>query len=146
MLEVAGATFHLAPTSANDFRTVSGPVDLDLRFAMDGEQPVMRVSQSGAEEIAFTRSSVDGPSIERMQEFTGSFYSPELDVSYVVELRDGELHVTRPGSDESPMRVVDNDEFTVAGWSVKFTRNETGRIGGFLLDAGRVRGLRFERR
>ena len=77
----------------------------------------------------------------------GSYYSGELDASYRVAAGDEGLTIAVGGNGPRPFRRTGPDEFKgVGGVEVRFTRNRQGRPTGFLLSAGRVQNLRFERR
>lgn len=78
---------------------------------------------------------------------SGSFFSPELDVVYLLSLQDERL-VFRL-DDEAPQELTalfgetfENPDYG----SFTFERDATGRVVGFELQSGRVRNLRFERR
>jgi CubicO group peptidase (beta-lactamase class C family) len=77
--------------------------------------------------------------------FAGTYHSDELDSDYRVYLEEGELRVQRGRGDPIPLRPTGTDEFRVGGARVEFERDGTGRPESFVLDAGRVRGIRFVR-
>ncbi len=77
--------------------------------------------------------------------FAGTYYSEELDADYRIFLEEGELRVKRGRGDPVPVRPTGTDEFEVEGASVTFERDDHGRPSGFVVDAGRVRGIRFLR-
>jgi CubicO group peptidase (beta-lactamase class C family) len=77
-------------------------------------------------------------------EFTASYRSEELDAIYVLATDSGQL-VLRTGTGRSLLRRSEPDVLTTGNLSLRFFRDASGRISGFTLDAGRVRGIRFER-
>jgi CubicO group peptidase (beta-lactamase class C family) len=93
---------------------------------------------------------------ELLAEFTGNFFSAELDATYRFSVVDGGLVVRI--EQEQPLKVspVAVDEFEVAfhpqGWSgpasisLEFDRNRAGVVTGFGLSLGSERGIVFERR
>ena len=80
--------------------------------------------------------------------FTGSYYSNEIDATYDIILRGDQLAVRRKNVDgETPMLGQFADAFSAAGTgSIRFTRNRSNQVTGFLLNTGRVRSLRFDKR
>ena len=92
----------------------------------------------------------------RLAEFTGAFFSPELDATYRFSIIDGSLVVRieqEPPLDVAP--VTENRfefDFHPQGWSgpqsvsLEFNRNGSGEITGFRLSAGSERGIVFEKR
>ena len=106
-----------------------------------GEQRQAAAAPPGAEfdETASPELS-DG---ERL-EYVGRYYSVELDVSYDVAAQDDSLVLRRRKFDDQEMRPMGDDLFQ-AGARYQFTRDGAGRLDGFEITTGRVRGLRFER-
>jgi len=92
---------------------------------------------------------------DKLAEFTGSFFSPELDATYRFEAAGNELTVRI--EQESPLTVVPvaDDRFEFAfhpdGWSgpgmisLEFDRNRVGAVMGFVLGLGSERGIVFEK-
>ena len=77
-------------------------------------------------------------------EFAGSYRSEELDAVYVLAADSGQL-VMRRGDMTMPLRRPPGDVLTTGNQTLRFTRDASRRITGFALDAGRVRGITFER-
>jgi hypothetical protein len=44
-----------------------------------------------------------------------------------------------------PLVPIERDVFSSRPFALRFTRDGTGQVDGFLLDAGRVKNLRFTR-
>ena len=69
-----------------------------------------------------------------------------LDVTYAFSLRGDTLYAHRPDGEQVRLRLVGHEEFSMRGQTVRFERNTAGRVVGWKLDAGRVRGLGFTKR
>ena len=146
VLEAAGETFHLVPTAPDTFRSIDGPTPLRILFETDADGRTLRLLLPGDQEILLSEAEpVEQFTPTELGAFVGSFYSGEVDATYVVFERDGQLFVERSGSDESVLRRMSENQFAVGGSTLTFTRDGGGRVDGFSLDAGRVRGLRFVR-
>ena len=76
--------------------------------------------------------------------FEGVFYSDELDARYRVIADGAELRLAVGNWLDGPLARIGEDVFRRGGLTLRFER-EAGRVDGFLLDAGRVRGIRFRR-
>jgi CubicO group peptidase (beta-lactamase class C family) len=76
--------------------------------------------------------------------YAGSYRSEELEATYVLEADSGQL-VMRSGVSRSAMRRLASDVLNAGNVTLRFSRDATGQITGFSLDAGRVRGIRFDR-
>ena len=97
---------------------------------------------------------VPSPSPTELAQFTGSFFSAELDATYRFAVADGGLVVRveqQPALDAKP--VAENEfrvEFESRGWPasparLEFDRDGSGAVTGFSLSSGSERGLVFER-
>jgi CubicO group peptidase (beta-lactamase class C family) len=87
-------------------------------------------------------------SLSRMQlaEYTGSYYSHELDVTYLLSADEGRLTVVVSRMPARSIQPIAMDVFAAGGRTYRFQRGADGSVAGFILDAGRVRNLRFETR
>jgi hypothetical protein len=79
--------------------------------------------------------------------YAGAFYSEELDVRYDLRVADSSLVMFHRKLDDSPLGPgVSRCLHTAAfGATFQFTRDRTGKVNGFTITDGRVRGVRFER-
>ena len=93
----------------------------------------------------------EGPELtaEALQEYAGSYRSPELDSTYDLEVdAEGRLVASHWRNDPSVLSPTGADTFTGDQWflpEVRFVRDGAGRINGFTVTGGRVRDLIFER-
>ena len=81
-----------------------------------------------------------------LQELVGNYSSPELPVTYHIELKEGQLTIQWLKRAPQPLTPVTAD--WLAGddvGSLRFRRDASGQVAGFTLDSGRVRNFRFER-
>jgi CubicO group peptidase (beta-lactamase class C family) len=85
-----------------------------------------------------------------LAEYTGRYYSDEIETTYTIKLQGSSLAITRPKYPATYLEAAFRDGFTMKDFSValpygtvRFTRNVLGHIDGFLIDGGRVRNFRF---
>ncbi len=78
--------------------------------------------------------------------FAGTYYSAELDATYALAARGPVLVLTRPRA--RPDTLLSRDSLTYRGevGTLRFAPDAAGRMSSFILDAGRVEGLKFVRR
>lgn len=76
--------------------------------------------------------------------YAGAYHSDELDARYRIVVDGADLRLEVGNSLDGPMARIGDDLFRRGGLTLRFQR-EAGRVTGFLLDAGRVRGIRFAR-
>ena len=81
-----------------------------------------------------------------LQEFVGNYSSPELPVTYHIDLKEGQLTIHWLKRAPRPLTPIGADWLTGDDvGSLRFRRDASGQIAGFTLDSGRVRNFRFER-
>lgn len=146
-LMVAGPEEELVPLGKNRFRAVGSGNEFIFPPVRGGEQiqlqeiPLQPISTP----IAYERIRVLVPSPDQLAEYTGAYYSQELQARVTIALRDGKL--TLQGR-KLPDRFLDpmfDDAFLIdqQRYFIRFTRAPQNRVSGLTLSAGRVRRLRF---
>ncbi len=83
---------------------------------------------------------------EQLADYTGEYYSGELDTFYRIVLEKDRLIVTHRKHDDFPLTVITPDYYSGTQWffrTVHFTRDNTNHINEFLVTGSRVRNLRF---
>ncbi len=106
--------------------------------------PIQLTAQDGSNNPAKPAVPVGAAELAGL---TGSYFSPELDVTYRLAATDSGL--TAHVGERTPitLRPTEKDGFTgPMGIVLKFSRAKNGRVDGFRLGAGRVQNLRFVRR
>ncbi len=144
-----GPRFELQPRNATDFVLIGPPVSVTLTFEpatqRAGEPRRLRWTVSDQEPLLFDRLELVAPTAAELVIYTGNFASDELQATYTLEVVDGTLTARHRGSPPMQLRPLTRDEFSAGPVTVRFTRDATGQISGFVLDQGRIRNLRFER-
>jgi len=140
------STNNILKVNGNTFQ-ISGNENLSFSFSnlKDGFTQTLKVLQDGRETIAARKKEVDTSGIS-LNDYIGSFFSKELDVSYIFEIENKVLKV----SIEDKKRIMDCtiseiDLFTMEFGLVRFQRTD-GQVSGFELDSGRVKNLKFEKK
>ncbi|MEO6195081.1 MAG: hypothetical protein ABIS20_18855, partial [Thermoanaerobaculia bacterium] len=140
----AGRPTALVPIGGLQFRAVPA-----TRVSFEGDSagaPTRLVVRSGtAAPIAFTRVATAELSAAKLTEYVGSYYSPEVDVTWLVRADSGKLVAMRHGRRIGALTPTYRDGFVEGSSELDFTRDTKGRISGFRIEAGRVRHLDFKR-
>jgi CubicO group peptidase (beta-lactamase class C family) len=80
---------------------------------------------------------------EQLTEYTGIYFSDELDATYRVVIEDGKLFIKARNAQRSSLVPLKKDEFRQFGSTFNFTRNAQGRLSGLVLNGGRSKGIQF---
>lgn len=81
-----------------------------------------------------------------LADYAGEFFSAELQSVFHVTVADGRLTVRGGHRAAVPLAPSAPNTFTAPGWEIVFRRSATGEVDGFMLNAGRVKHLRFAKR
>jgi CubicO group peptidase (beta-lactamase class C family) len=140
--------YPLAPLSESEFSVQNIPRRLSVKFERQKSEkpPLLHVYEVGKRPRTYTSSKLELPSKKQLSEYQGQFYSEELQVTFEIKLREDKLHFVHKKASQVPFKPLYKDFFQIGSLRVHFVRNEENVIDGFLLDAGRVKNLRFTKR
>jgi hypothetical protein len=138
---------RLGPMGNDRFRMVGIPVEVEVAFRgiRDGKATEMVVTVGDDEPVISRAYQPVEVTPDSLAEYEGTYRSEELLVDYALFVLDGELRGRGPQREEFPLTPGIEDVFIVSGTAVRFTRNDE-KVDGFVLDSGRVKGLRFDRK
>lgn len=152
----------LAITNEGDrlFAQFEGQKQEELRYLADAkyEAQEARVSFSKGEDghpectweqrginMVAKRLPETAPSINELAAYAGTYYSPELDTTYHIDLCDGELVISHQRLSDTALVPFGADRFlerTLPGFELSFERADD-EIKGFGLSSPRIRNVRF---
>ena len=120
-------------------------------FNKDDEGAIDRFTlyQGTQKTIAPRVKPFDPRSITNLNDYTGTFYSPELETSYTLENKNGTLIANHIRHEPAEFTPVAANSFSSDVWymsRIDFVRNQKGQVTGFNVSSGRVRNVKFERR
>ncbi|MEP7065000.1 MAG: serine hydrolase domain-containing protein [Gemmatimonadota bacterium] len=149
MLGLVGRSFPLQATGPATYSVAALPVSLEFISDDDSPARALRVhvgSELREEAVRFTAVA---PSDEDLRQLTGSYFSPELGVTWPLTLENGQL-VLNKGAPEvidiaGKLEPAMRDAFTAGSGLVHFTRDASGHVTGFDVSASRMRAIRFDR-
>jgi CubicO group peptidase (beta-lactamase class C family) len=134
--------FPLEALSEDRFRLIAAP-QLVLRF----DASALELNSGIGRPVVYQRVETAAPSPDALAAFTGTYYSPELDVRYVIEMAGEGLALRRRKYGSRALVPTADDAFRDKDFGVdlRFTRGAGGHVTGLSVTTGRVRGLRFQR-
>jgi CubicO group peptidase (beta-lactamase class C family) len=137
--------YPLAPLSEFEFVVQNIPLRLSIRFERQesDKPPFLLVHEVGKRSRTYVASSAETPNDKQLSEYQGRFFCEELQVTFEIRLEDGNLHFVHKKASHMQFKPLYMDFFQVGSLRVHFVRNEEKKITGFLLDADRVKNLRF---
>jgi len=80
-------------------------------------------------------------------DYAGKYFSEEIDATFSITVMEKQLMLRRDEDAEAaPMQPLAADQFRFRNMTIRFARGANRRVDALLVDAGRVRDIRFERR
>jgi hypothetical protein len=133
---------NLAQTNPSMLARRVADVYLGDRMIAAADAP--RAAAQGAP--AATEDGGWSPSAADLAPFAGTYFSPELETTYTLVVESGKLVARSHRMPHTELKPTTPDNFREPnGVKFRFTR-EKGKVTGFLVDAGRTRNLRFDRK
>ncbi len=138
----------LVPFGKNKFKMLDVDVNLTVEFGVrKNEDKIMIVTIDDGSPI-FSKAFVPViPSKTDLSQYSGKFFSPELETNYIISVVDDTLSWHHPRHGEYKMKILKKDVLE-GQWPfsvVKYKRDENGEIIGILVSNGTVRNLWFEK-
>lgn len=113
-----------------------------------GGRPVMKITTGELDDRdteVFNPVTVVSPTAAELAELAGTYVSEELATTWRLALEDGKLYIRHRGLSKDPLAPTVKDAMSVDGLSLRFQRDAAGKVTGFTLDEGRVRGIGFKK-
>jgi hypothetical protein len=144
-----GSESELAPLGNNRFLMLGVPDQIEISFKSPRPGAPLQMFTASNGKVIFVHDAVKTATYtpEQLREFSGTFFSEEIEASYTISLKGDKLMLRRKNVDgETPLAGQFADAFFAAGTGgIRFIRDTQNRVNGFLLTTGRVRNLRFVR-
>ena len=136
----------LIPISDHEFKMMNVGVDLIVQFKNGGIKDTMNVIIDGGDPIQSAAYIPVDYSSSELNEFIGTFYSPELSTTYTIIQKEKELIITHPRISDLTLSPIKKDLFSSNYGTLHFQRGTNQNIIGFKITSGRVSNLWFEKK
>ena len=92
---------------------------------------------------AFERVEPFTPTTPQLEAFAGAYRSDEIEATYRIVVKEAGCGSSGSSRTPSVLEPLITDTFASQPGVIRFTRDATGIVTGFVLEAGRVRGMKF---
>jgi CubicO group peptidase (beta-lactamase class C family) len=145
-------TVEYAPINQNEFKSVKPDTTMILKFVRSDDRPPFVIQNLYEAREINTYEPVKLVSLreEELLEYTGEFYSEEMDTTWRMIIKEGKLYVrferAQRRAPQSFLRPTVKDEF--AAWPSIFTffRDKDGLVSGFTFGPDLNTGIAFRKR
>jgi CubicO group peptidase (beta-lactamase class C family) len=130
----------------SETRFIAGPDGSWVEFKSAGGKTQLDLSRNNRKPETFEQAEAFEPDAGRLNEFAGSYYSEELNTTYMMSVEEGKLFVIDRNGRKRPLTPTIRDSFAVIpGPQFDFSRDAAGKVSGFAVHAGRIRNVRFSK-
>jgi hypothetical protein len=132
----------IVPLGGGRFRAEAGT---ELRLERNGAAPPRMIVTTTAEAVTYTPADTAALTPAQLAEYAGNYRSDEVEATHTWKVEKGQLAVYANDRRLGVLEPTYKDGFTRGGSVIDVQRDAKGRITRFVLEAGRVRHLRFTR-
>jgi CubicO group peptidase (beta-lactamase class C family) len=147
--ETTSRKLTLVPSASGRFRVEGSKDQAEVQFdPAPGGRPVMRMTTGDLDDReteVFDPVGVVSPSAAELAELAGSYTSEELATTWLLVVENGKLSIRHRGLPRDPLVPTVKDAMNLDGMNLRFHRGAAGKVTGFTLDMGRVRGIAFQK-
>ncbi len=142
LIAVGAERTPMLPLSDGRFRAGSGT---EVRFEGDDGPPSRMIVRTTAEAVTYMRADTAALTPAQLAEYAGDYRSAEVEATHTWKVEKGQLVLYVNDRRLGVLEPTYKDGFTRGGTVINVERDAKGRITGFVVEAGRVRHLRFTR-
>jgi CubicO group peptidase (beta-lactamase class C family) len=140
------SSFVLTASSETDF--VFAPAEIRITFpkAVDKAVNHFEFKQGGGKTMVAPRVPPFDSKSVNLANYVGTYYSPELQTSYKMELKENVLTATHIRHEPAELTITGKDKFSTNVWfmsKIEFVRGADAVVTGFKVSSGRVKNVRF---
>jgi CubicO group peptidase (beta-lactamase class C family) len=140
LFSLGGERTRLVPLDGGRFRAGTSS---EIRF--DGDPPTRMLVRTSGDVVTYTRVDAATLTPAQLAEFAGDYRNDEVETTQTWKVENGQLAVYANNRRLGVLEPAYKDGFTRGDNVIDVQRDAKGRITGFVVEAGRVRHLRFTR-
>ena len=142
----AGPRRELSPLAADRFLVLGADPPIEITFSAAQGKPQLRWKRGDSPAETLAAVETVSPSPAQLADFTGTFYSEELDTAYRFSVENEKLAVSQKGRPARALTPTTRDAFIgPSGALFEFQRDVKGAVTRFVVHAGRIRNVAFAR-
>ena len=140
---------EFAPIDRTTFRSTDpdAGIAVDLVFEESRREELERFQllQFGEVPLNFEKVEPFTPSLELLRDYTGTYYSEELQTTHGIVLEGDRLYAKYRNAPQNPLEPTVKDQFTLDETRIEFERDAQGAVSGFAVWFDWSWDLRFAR-
>jgi len=141
LFSLGGERTRMVPLDVGRFRVGQS----EVRFERDDAAPSRMIVRTTGDAVTFTRADTVALTAAQLAAYAGEYRSDEADATHTWKVEKGQLVVYANNRRLGVLEPSYKDGFTRGDNVIDVQRDAKGRITGLIVEAGRVRHLRFTR-
>jgi CubicO group peptidase (beta-lactamase class C family) len=138
-----GPGLELEPLSNQRLKVKQFPgIKIERKLDEDQSEHLYLITGAGKPD-QFERVKRYIPTAEDLEQCAGKYFSPELEVTYMLSVKDGKMWLKRRKYGSQEMKPIIKDVFEEKMLNIHFARDPSGNISGFKASSGRILDLEF---
>ena len=139
------SSYYISKVTGNTYQTQTDNSNITFIFSnlKDGLAQKFKGTHDGIN-YYYNRRKHFEHSIIDLDEYSGNYYSKELDITYQLFVKDEKIAILIGNNTPVVLSVYDTDQMLYKLNKLRFDRIR-GKISGFELDAGRLKNLKFSK-
>ena len=139
------SSYYIFKVKGNTYRTQADASKITFIFSniKDGLAQKFKAIHNGVNYYYHRRKHFEYSKID-LEEYSGNYYSKELDITYQLFVKDEKIVLSIGTNAPMVLSVNETDQMLYKFNKLRFDRTR-GKISGFELDAGRVKNLKFSK-
>lgn len=125
------------PTSKLPYQLVDILHEKQLEPIIETKEKLNQAAKENAKQLVYKTSS--------LEQYVGTFYNDELNVSYVIIANNENLYCSIKNKEAELLVPKSIDVFTNDLLEMKFVKDDNNIVNGFTINAGRVTNLKFKK-
>lgn len=142
LFSLGGERTRMVPIEGNRFRVGTAS---EVRFEGDASAPSRMIVRTAGDAVTYTRADSVALSATQLAEYAGDYRNDEVEATHTWKVEKGQLVVYTNNRRLGVLEPSYKDGFTRGDNVIDVQRDAKGKITGFIVEAGRVRHLRFVR-
>ena len=140
-----GQRLTLGAIDENTFFVTGIQTSIRMEFEKQGEEKptLLHITQKSTPVRTYEFYERARPTPEELEEYTGDYTSDELEATFNLSLRKNRLYFTHRNAPAAAFVSLSKDIFSVGNMRIIFSRDDSGQITSFIVNAGRVQNLKF---
>ncbi len=137
--------YEMRPVAPKRFSLEELSSEIEFRNSKAGSPLILAYSYNGGEEIKLRAETEFEPTRDQLSEYTGIYRSEEIDPVYRITVEGDALMLTRFKHLPAGLKPTIADHFRSSLGCICFIRDCQDKVTGFVLNAVRVRNVKFEK-